>query len=250
MNKIIGQGTDKSNANKLFNWLNNWNKWNNSSTSKTVKKPWNDQDTGSCFKAALLSGPPGIGKTTSAQLVCKEAGYTFVELNASDSRSKKLLDKFLGESIENCSISSYFKNGSNHKTSDLLKDKHCIIMDEVDGMAGNEDRGGVAELIASIKSSRIPIICICNDRQHVKIRSLANHCFDLRFYKPRLEQVRGAMKSICFKEGIEISTEILDQIIIGCNYDIRQCLNNLSMWSSNNKTFQANKTTDDIEKVY
>ena len=25
--------------------------------------------------------------------------------------------------------------------------KHCLIMDEVDGMAGNEDRGGMAELI-------------------------------------------------------------------------------------------------------
>jgi hypothetical protein len=37
-------------------------------------------------------------------------------------------------------------------------------MDEVDGMAGNEDRGGVAELIALIKTTRIPIICICNDR--------------------------------------------------------------------------------------
>ena len=43
-------------------------------------------------------------------------------------------------------------------------DRHVLIMDEVDGMAGNEDRGGVAELIALIKTSRIPIICICNDR--------------------------------------------------------------------------------------
>jgi replication-associated recombination protein RarA len=36
-------------------------------------------------------GPPGIGKTTTAELTCKEAGYTFIALNASDSRSKKLL---------------------------------------------------------------------------------------------------------------------------------------------------------------
>lgn len=63
-------------------------------------------------------------------------------------------------------------------------------MDEVDGMSGNEDRGGVQELIALIKKSKIPIITMCNDRNHPKIRSLANHCFDLRFYKPRIEQIR------------------------------------------------------------
>ena len=63
-------------------------------------------------------------------------------------------------------------------------------MDEVDGMAGNEDRGGVPELILLIKGSKIPIICMCNDRNHTKIRSLANHCFDLRFYKPKIEQIR------------------------------------------------------------
>lgn len=95
MKRIIGQLGEKSNATKLFNWLNNWQKWHGVS-SKATKK-WNDQETGSSFKCALLSGPPGIGKTTTATLVAKEAGYTFIELNASDSRSKKLLDKVLGD---------------------------------------------------------------------------------------------------------------------------------------------------------
>ncbi len=123
-------------------------------------------------------------------------------------------------------------------------------MDEVDGMAGTEDRGGILELINTIKHSKIPIICICNDRQHVKIRSLANYCFDLRFYKPRIEQVRSALMSVCFKEGIKVTSELLDQIIIGCNYDIRQCLHNLSMWSSNSKSMTANESTkSDIERA-
>ena len=56
-------------------------------------------------------------------------------------------------------MDSYLKG--NHKVIDLSKDKHCIIMDEVDGMAGNEDRGGIAELILKLKNSKIPIICIC-----------------------------------------------------------------------------------------
>ena len=155
---------------------------------------------------------------------------------------------FQGNSVTNVSIESYF--GQKHKVSEVSKDKHCIIMDEVDGMAGNEDRGGIQELINTIKQSKIPIICICNDRQHVKIRSLANYCFDLRFYKPRLEQIRAALMSICFKESVKITTELLDQIISGSNYDIRQCLYNLSMWSSNNKSMTVTqKSQKDIESA-
>jgi replication factor C subunit 1 len=68
--------------------------------------------------------------------------------------------------------------------------QHVLLMDEVDGMAGNEDRGGVQELINLIKGAKVPVICMCNDRNHPKIRSLANYCFDLRFHKPRVEQIK------------------------------------------------------------
>ena len=104
-------------------------------------------------------------------------------------------------------------------------------MDEVDGMAGNEDRGGMAELIQLIKRSKIPIICMCNDRNSTKVRNLANYCFDLRFQKPRAEQIKAAMMSICFKEKInnKITPDALSQLIIGCNQDIRQVLHHLTM---------------------
>ena len=243
--KIIGQQGDKSNAKKLQYWLQNWNKFHGSdATPQTNKGGWN-RDDGLNFKAALLSGGPGIGKTTTATIVCKELGFTFIELNASDSRSKKLLESTVGSCADNHSIEWYqTKHEANLKT-----DKHCIIMDEVDGMAGNEDRGGVQELINLIKKSKVPIICICNDRQHQKIRSLANHCFDLRFAKPRIEQIRSALLSICFKEGIKITSDTLDQIIIGANHDIRQCIHNLCIWSATNKNFDKQKTQIDVEKA-
>ena len=102
-------------------------------------------------------------------------------------------------------------------------------MDEVDGMAGNEDRGGVAELIQLIKKTKVPLICICNDRGDQKMRSLVNYCYDLRFPKPRSEQIKGSLMSIAFKENIKISPNVLNDLIASSNYDIRQCIHNLSM---------------------
>jgi replication factor C subunit 1 len=43
------------------------------------------------YRAVSLSGPPGIGKTTSAHLVAKLEGYDILEYNASDTRNEKLL---------------------------------------------------------------------------------------------------------------------------------------------------------------
>ena len=225
--QIIGQQGTTGNAQKLMNWLSKWHK-NNDGTKKHVKpNPWAKNPDGSAFKAALLSGSPGVGKTTTAHLVAKELLFDIVEFNASDTRSKKLLKEEVSALLSNTSLSGYV-NGTSHKTTM----RHVLIMDEVDGMAGNEDRGGVAELIALIKDSHIPVICMCNDRNHPKIRSLANHCFDLRFGKPSIQQIRGAMMSICFKEGIKIEAGAVDEIIGGTGNDIRQTLNHLALYSA------------------
>ena len=245
LKNVIGQQGDKSNARKLLLWLRNW--FNNQSGKKKLVKPapWAKDHDGSFFKAALLSGPPGVGKTTSAQLVCKELGYDTVELNASDTRSKKSLTAVVSQLLGNTSLNDFAFNKNNVKTTR----NHVLLMDEVDGMAGNEDRGGVQELIQLIKGSKVPIICMCNDRQHPKIRSLANYCFDLRFYKPRVEQIRGAMMSVCFREGIKLKPDALDQIIMGSNQDVRQVLHHLSMFSAKEQTLDSNQVKTDANKA-
>nr|CAD7588839.1 unnamed protein product [Timema genevievae] len=241
--QIIGQQGDKSNVKKLTRWLSNWHA-NHSGKKKLARpSPWSKDDSGAFFKAALLSGPPGIGKTTSAHLVCKELGLDIVEFNASDTRSKRLLHEDVSELLRNKSLFGYFKDGSGGKPTA----KHVLLMDEVDGMAGNEDRGGMQELIQLIKNSRIPIICMCNDRHHPKIRSLVNYCFDLGFSKPRLEQIRGAMMTICYKEGVGVTADILNDIITASNQDIRQVLHHLSVFSARNKKLSGEQTKADAK---
>ena len=225
LKQILGQQGDKSNAKKLYAWLMNWHRNQSGHVKHAKPSPWAKNDDGGFFKAALLSGAPGIGKTTTVQVVCNELGFDLVEFNASDTRSKKLLQAEVSELLCNTSLKDYFTDNRSKPTSN-----HVLLMDEVDGMAGNEDRGGLQELIGLIKSTEIPIVCICNDRNNPKMRTLSNYTFDLRFQKPRLEQIRGAMKSVCFKENINIPTEDLDRLIESTNYDIRQVINHLALF--------------------
>ncbi|XP_052636184.1 replication factor C subunit 1 isoform X4 [Harpia harpyja] len=240
---IIGQQGEQSCANKLLRWLRNWHK-NTSEDGQAKTNKSGGKDDGTGFKAALLSGPPGVGKTTTASLVCKELGYSYVELNASDTRSKNSLKEVVAESLNNTSIKDFCSG-----TSSSVSGKHVLIMDEVDGMAGNEDRGGIQELIGLIRNTKIPIICMCNDRNHPKIRSLVHYCFDLRFQRPRLEQIKGAMMSIAFKEGLKIPPPAMQEIILAANQDIRQVLHNLNMWCAKDKSLTYDEAKTDASRA-
>ncbi|XP_063013481.1 replication factor C subunit 1 isoform X3 [Melospiza melodia melodia] len=240
---IIGQQGEQSCANKLLRWLRNWHK-NTLEDGQAKPSKTGSKDDGSGFKAALLSGPPGVGKTTTAALVCKELGYSYVELNASDTRSKNSLKEVVAESLNNTSIKDFCSGASSS-----VSGKHVLIMDEVDGMAGNEDRGGIQELIALIRHTKVPIICMCNDRNHPKMRSLVHYCLDLRFQRPRLEQIKGAMMSIAFKEGLKIPPPAMQEIILAANQDIRQVLHNLNMWCAKDKSLTYDEAKTDASRA-
>jgi replication factor C subunit 1 len=115
-----------------------------------------------------------------------ELNYLVSEFNASDIRNKSGVG--LMES------SSYSIDAARNLQKSL------IIMDEVDGMSSG-DRGGIAAIIQMIKNSKVPIICICNDRAAEKIRSLAGHCYDIRFQKPQKLALVRRLKDILHAEG-------------------------------------------------
>ncbi|KAF3971335.1 hypothetical protein CMV_005064 [Castanea mollissima] len=117
-----------------------------------------------------------------------------VEVNASDNGGKAdaKIEKGIGGSNAN-SIKELVSNEAFSVNMDRSKHpKTVLIMDEVDGMSAG-DRGGVADLIASIKISKIPIIGICNDRYSQKLKSLVNYCLLLSFRKPMNQQLLSAL---------------------------------------------------------
>lgn len=62
---------------QLHNWLAHWNEQFLDSAKKGKGKKQNDPNAKKCV---LLSGSPGIGKTTTAKVVCKMLGFEAVEV--------------------------------------------------------------------------------------------------------------------------------------------------------------------------
>ncbi|KAI1322954.1 replication factor RFC1 C terminal domain-containing protein [Xylariaceae sp. FL0255] len=223
---------NKGAVEKIQKWLKNWAK----------AKRYNFQKRGADGmggeRAIILSGPPGIGKTTAAHLAAKLEGFDVIESNASDTRSKKLVEAGVSEVMNNTSLRGYFAGDG--KDVDKVKKNIVLIMDEVDGMSAG-DRGGVGALAKFCKKTEVPLILICNDRRLPKMKPFDFVAFDIKFQRPQVEQVRSRMLTICHREGLKLPPPVLDALIEGSNRDIRQVVNMLS-------TIKLDQTSMDFDQ--
>ncbi|KAJ5519429.1 DNA polymerase III clamp loader complex gamma/delta/delta subunit C-terminal [Penicillium expansum] len=210
---------NKGAVEKIQSWLRNWHV----NAQADFKK--GGKDGSGTYRAVIIHGPPGIGKTTAAHLVAKLEGFDVVETNASDTRSKKLVESSTLGVLDTTSLQGYFAGQGKQVESE--KKKLVLIMDEVDGMSAG-DRGGVGAVAAIVKKTKIPIILICNERKLQKMKPFDFITYDVPFRRPTAEQIRARLSTICFREGLKIPPPVLDGLIEGTHADIRQVINMLS----------------------
>eukprot|EP00913_Durusdinium_trenchii_P030470 g28541.t1 len=96
---------------------------------------------------------------------------------------------------------------------------------------GAGDKGGNAALIKMIKTTRNPIICICNDQHGQKVRSLASHCYDLKFTRPPKNAVAQRCAEIA-RPARRVDIASLEALAEACGGDVRVVLNQLQIMSS------------------
>lgn len=189
-------------------------------TIKELNTWLRDFNSVSKIRAALLTGPPGIGKTTTAHLVAQELGFEVLEMNASDDRSAAAVRAL----VDRCARASNISSSTTSETR-----KRLLIMDEVDGMSSG-DRGGIAEIARLCRSAAVafPILCIANDRQSPKIRPLAAVALDLRFARPTKTTIAKSLVALLRKEeGLELSVGDVEDLCERNGNDIRSILNAL-----------------------
>ena len=160
-------------------------------------------------KPLLLVGPPGIGKTTLANLAAKQFGYDMISLNASDVRNKQQIQEILSPVLGNAS----------------LLGSPMIFVDEVDGVHGRADFGGVEALLDILKEPTIPIILAANSESSDKMKSIkkATKTIYLKPLPPRLMQLY--LERILQKEDAKMSPGSLVKLVMDSRGDIRSMIN-------------------------
>jgi replication factor C large subunit len=191
LKEIVGNRESKQ---QFLNWLKSWE---NGIPKKRV---------------ALLHGPPGVGKTVTVETLAKELNLELIEKNASDYRTADAINRFAG-------LASQY--------STLFGGKRLILLDEVDGISGKEDRGGVRELIKILKSTKSPIVLTANDAYNSRFSSIRRYCLIIPFKKPTVRETVSHLKQICKKEEIETDEEVLKFIVTRSGRDVRSAVNDL-----------------------
>src|SRR3989344_1163279 len=178
------------------------------------------------YKAALLHGPVGNGKTSAVFALAKELGYDLLEINSSDLRNEANLTSFLGAALGQQS---------------LFFTPKLILIDEIDNISGVEDRGCIPALLKAMEKSSFPLIVTANDLYNPKIKSLKKECLSIEFLPLEHQIVVQTLRLICEKEHIEYEQKALSGLARQAEGDLRGALIDLQTCTLDKKL-----TFDDI----
>ena len=208
------------------NAISELRKWANSWRNNSPKK-----------NAAILSGKPGIGKTSAVIALARDYGWTLLELNTSDARNATRIKNVVTYGAINETFDDQGRFVSSREGGRKL-----IMLDEADNLyeraVGGKntkdddlsDKGGKKAIIDTIKISNQPIVLIVNNYYNL-IRGggeeLKNLCKLIKFYNPYPSSVFNLLKKICINEDILINQRLLKNIADRCKGDIRSAVNDL-----------------------
>ncbi|KAF3903102.1 hypothetical protein ABW21_db0204073 [Orbilia brochopaga] len=183
-------------------------------------------------KILLVTGPPGLGKTTMAHVLARQVGYETLEINASDDRTASVVKNRIKDVVGTETV----------HMGDAKRGKPiCVIIDEIDGVTGDGvggDGGFIKALVDLIEQDRRnsgdpdapvtrkkgrkggdrfkflrPIIAVCNDLYAPSLRNLRPLCEVVYTKRPPLALVLGRLKDIFEKEGVEGDTDAIRRLV-------------------------------------
>lgn len=181
-------------------------------------------------EAVIVHGSPGIGKTSAAHALASDLGWDVMELNASDSRTRDVVERVAGEAAKSGTLTG--GNG-----------RRLLILDEADNFHGNADYGGARAVTDVVKNADQPIVLVANEFYEMS-RGLRNACQEIEFRDVSARSIVPVLRDICRKEGIEFEEEALKRIAEQTDGDLRSAINDLqAIAEGRDEVVEANVVT-------
>ena len=165
-------------------------------------------------KSVLVYGPTGCGKTCAVHAIANNLNYEVIEINASDTRNKEEIEKVLGSASQQMSL---FNRGK------------IILVDEIDGVSGRKDRGGLVSIAKIIDKTAFPIIMTANDPWDSKFSGLRKKSHLIKFHTLNYISIFNVLKNICESEKIKYDENSLKSLARIAGGDMRAAINDLQI---------------------
>jgi len=194
--------------------------------------------------AILLEGKPGIGKTSIVYALANDLNMDVIETNASDTRTRDVLEKKLHETTKSRGIMDFI----------IEAKEKLILIDEVDGIYGTKDRGAVPTILDLIDKTQFPII-LCSNEYKQSLQSLYQKIKKFEVYPLSKPEVQKIAKRVLRSEKISgISQSTLEMIVDKNNGDLRGVINDLQAISQGSTIedleLLSNLRRDSIEEIF